>query len=110
MKISRTELRILLLHEYRLGRTSTEAWNNICATMGEGVLSKRMVQHWFNKFIKGNFDLDDLPRCGRPVELDIDKLNELIEQEPRLTHDNTAIGRGAWVLSYHNRKKFEPIG
>jgi hypothetical protein len=33
-KISRRELRVLLLHEFRLGRKATEATSNICGTMG----------------------------------------------------------------------------
>jgi hypothetical protein len=41
MKISRTELRVLLLHEFRLGRKATEATSNICDTMGKNVLSIR---------------------------------------------------------------------
>ncbi len=39
MKISRRELRVLLLHEFRLGRKATEATSNICGTMGKDVLS-----------------------------------------------------------------------
>ena len=36
--ISRKELRLLLLHEFRLNHKATEAANNIYSTMGEGVL------------------------------------------------------------------------
>ena len=38
MKLSRRELRLLLLHEFRLGRKAT---SNICGTMGKDVLSIR---------------------------------------------------------------------
>ena len=41
MKLSRRELRLLLLHEFRLGRKATEATSNICGTMGKDVLSIR---------------------------------------------------------------------
>jgi transposase len=85
MKISRRELRLLLLHEFRLGRKATEATSNICGTMGKDVLSIRTAQHWFNRFKNGNFELDDLPRSGRPLELDVDLLTQLIEEDPRLT-------------------------
>ena len=59
--ISRRELRLLLLHEFRLGRKATEATSNICSTMGKDVLSIRTAQHWFHRFKNGNFELDDLP-------------------------------------------------
>ncbi len=42
-KISRRELRLLLLHEFRLGRKATEATSNICGTMGKDY--SPFVQH-----------------------------------------------------------------
>ena len=59
MNLSRKELRVLLLHEFRLGRKSTQTARNICSTMGENTLSIRTVQHWFNQFKNGNFELND---------------------------------------------------
>jgi hypothetical protein len=53
--------------------------------MGKDILSIRTAQHWFNRFKNGNFELDDLPRSGRPLELDVDLLTQLIEEDPRLT-------------------------
>jgi len=53
--------------------------------MGDNVLSTRTAQHWFNRFKNGNLELDDLPRSGRPVEVDVNLLKQLIEQDPRLT-------------------------
>ncbi|CAF1265718.1 unnamed protein product [Didymodactylos carnosus] len=94
MKISRRELRVLLLHEFRLGRKATEATSNIYGTMGKDVLSIRATQHWFNRFKNGNFELDDLPRSGRPLEVDTDVLKQLIKEDPRLTTRCLAERRG----------------
>ncbi|CAF1659633.1 unnamed protein product [Adineta ricciae] len=85
MKISRRELRVLLLHEFRSGSKATEATRNICSTMGKDALSIRTAQHWFHRFKNGNFELDDLPHTGRPSEVDMDHLKQLIEEDPRLT-------------------------
>ncbi|CAF1352684.1 unnamed protein product [Rotaria magnacalcarata] len=85
MKLSRRELRVLLLHEFRLGLKATKATSNICGTMGKDVLSIRTAQHWFHRFKNGNFELDDLPHTGRPLEVDMDLLKQLIEQDPHLT-------------------------
>jgi hypothetical protein len=41
MNLSHREIRVLLLHKFRLGHKATEAANNICSTMGEDVLSIR---------------------------------------------------------------------
>ena len=67
MKLFRRELRLLLLHEFRLGRKAMEAASNICGTMGKAVLSIRTAQHWFHRFKNGSFELDDLPHSGRPL-------------------------------------------
>ena len=85
MDISRKELRLLLLHEFRLGHKATEATRNICVTMVEGLLSYDTAKHWFQRFKDGNFDFDDSPHPGRQIEIDIELLKELIEEEPRST-------------------------
>ena len=85
MNLSCKEFPVLLLHEFRLGHKATEAARNICSTMGEDTLSIRTVQHWFNRFQSGNFELNDSRHSGRPLEVDVDVLKQLIEEDPRLT-------------------------
>ena len=75
MNLSRREIRVLVLHEFRLGHKATEATNNICSTIGQDVLSIRTSQHWFNRFKNYNLELDDLPRSDRSLEVDVDHLN-----------------------------------
>ena len=53
--------------------------------MGENVLSIRTAQHCFNRVKNGNLELDDLSRSGRPMELDVEIIKQLIEEDPRLT-------------------------
>ena len=93
---------MLLLHEFRLGRKATGAANNISSTMGEDVLSIRTAQRWFNRFKNGNFELDDLSRSGRPMELDVDLLKQLIEEDPRLTLRCLEEQLGALILRWKN--------
>jgi histone-lysine N-methyltransferase SETMAR len=85
MKISHKELRVLLLHEFRLGHKAKEAASNICRTMGKDVVSIRTAQRWFNRFKNGEFELDDQPHPIRSLEVDLDVLQQLIEEDPRLT-------------------------
>ena len=42
-------------------------------------MTDRMCQKWFAKFCAGDFLLDDAPRSGRPVEVDSDPVETLIE-------------------------------
>ena len=44
INLSRREIRVLLLHEFRLGHKATEAVNNICSKMGQGLVSTRTAQ------------------------------------------------------------------
>ena len=85
INLSRREIRVLLLHEFRLRRKATETTNNICSTVGEDLLSIRTAQHCFNRFKNGNLELDDLLRSGRLLELDVELLKQLIEEDTRLT-------------------------
>ena len=85
LKISRRELRVLLLHGFRLGHKATETISNVGSTMGKDMLSIHTAKHWFNQFKNGNFELNHLPRSGGPLEVDLDALKQLIEQDPRLT-------------------------
>ena len=85
INLSLREIRVLLLHEFRLGHKATEAANNICSTMGQGLVSTRTAQRWFNQFKNGDLELDDVPRSDRSMELDVDFLKQLIEQDPRST-------------------------
>ena len=71
-----------MLHEFRLGRKATEATSSICSTMGKEVLSIRTAQYWFKN---SNLELDDLPRSGRTLAVDLDVLKQLIEEDARLT-------------------------
>ena len=53
--------------------------------MGEDILSICTAQQWLNRIKNGNLEFDDLLRSGRPLELDVDLLKQLIEEHPRLT-------------------------
>ena len=53
--------------------------------MGQDIISSRAARHWFNRFNNGNYELNDSSRSGRPVEVDLDRLKQLIEEDPWLT-------------------------
>ena len=78
MNLSHRDIRALVLHEFRAGRTATEATNNICSTMDADILSICTAQHWLNRIKNGNLELDGLLRSGRPLELDVDLLKQLL--------------------------------
>ena len=85
MNLSRRKICVLLLHQFLLVRKSTKATNNICKTMGQDIISSRTARRWFNRFNNGNYELNDSSRSGRPVEVDLDRLTQFIEDDPWLT-------------------------
>lgn len=59
MQISRRELRVLLLHEFCLGRKTKEATCDIFSTMAKDALSICTAQHLFHRFKNNKFERDD---------------------------------------------------
>ena len=53
--------------------------------MDQDIISACTADRWFNRFNNGNYGLDDLSRSGRPVEVDLNRLKQLIEDDPWLT-------------------------
>ena len=52
---------------------------------GEGAVTDRTSQKWFAKFHAGDFALDGAPWSGRPVEVDSDQIETLIENSQHYT-------------------------
>ena len=59
--------------------TQLKCKENIYAVYGEGAMADQTCQKWFLKFHAGDFSLDNVPQSGRPVEVDSDQIETLIE-------------------------------
>ena len=57
---------------------------------GEGAVTHWMYQMWFVKFCAGNFSLDNAPQSGRPVEVESDQIETLIENDQSYTTQEIA--------------------
>ena len=75
----------VMLYYFKNGKNATEMQKKIYAVYGEGVVTDRTCYKWFVKFCAGDFLLDDAPRSGRPVEVDIDQIETSIENNQRYT-------------------------
>ncbi|GFV05543.1 histone-lysine N-methyltransferase SETMAR [Trichonephila clavipes] len=69
----------------RKGKNAVQARKKLSDVYGEGVLTVRQCQNWFAKFRSGNFDAEDAPRLGRPVEADKDAIKALVDANRRIT-------------------------
>ena len=81
LKIEEKEqhFRHIMLYYFKKGKNATETQKKICAAYGEGAVTDWTCQKWFAKFRAGDLSLDHAPRSGRPVEVDSDQIETLIE-------------------------------
>ena len=79
-----------MLYYFKKGKNTTEMQKTICAVYGEGAVTDRTCQKWFAKFRAGDFSLDNAPRSGRPVEVDSDQIETLIQNNQRYTTQEIA--------------------
>jgi hypothetical protein len=75
MEREEQHLRHILLFYHQKGENAAQTRKKISDMYGEDVLTKHQCQNWFAKFQSGNFDVEDAPSSGRPVETDKDTIN-----------------------------------
>ena len=72
MEGKKQHFRPIMLYYFKKGKNTTEMQKKICAVYGDGSVTDQTRQKWFAKFRAGDFLLADVPRSGRPVEVDSD--------------------------------------
>ena len=73
-----------MLYYFEKGKNTTETPKKIYAFYGEGAVTDQTSQKRFAKFPAGYFSLDnDSPRSDRPVEVDNNQIETLIENNQR---------------------------
>ena len=68
----------IMFYYFKKGKNTTET-QKFCAAYGEDAMTDQTCQNWFAKFRAGDFLLGDAPQSGRPVEVDRDQIETLIE-------------------------------
>jgi [histone H3]-lysine36 N-dimethyltransferase SETMAR len=114
MEANLLHIRHCLLYEFQLEHSAAAAQRSICAALGEHAVSERTCQYWWTRFRGGNFSLEDEHRAGRPLELDLGALSNLLEVSARrttrelaeqLNTDHATIERGL-----HSLGKVQKLG
>ncbi|GFV60362.1 histone-lysine N-methyltransferase SETMAR [Trichonephila clavipes] len=77
MERDKQHFRHILLFYYRKGKNAVQARKKLTDVYGEGVLTVGQCQKWFAKFRSDNFDVEDTPHWGRPVEADKDAIKNI---------------------------------
>ena len=90
MQNSKEHVRHCLLYEFQLGHTASEATRNICEAIGRDAMTTSTAYVWFERFRNQDYFLQDKTKSGRPTEINLDELKQLIESDPSLTTYNVA--------------------
>ncbi|GFU82615.1 histone-lysine N-methyltransferase SETMAR [Trichonephila clavipes] len=85
MENQKGHFRHILLFYFRKGKNASQAHKQLCAVYGNEALNERQCQNWFAKFRSGDFSLKDEKRSGRPVEVDDDLINAIIDSDRHST-------------------------
>jgi [histone H3]-lysine36 N-dimethyltransferase SETMAR len=85
MEMKEVQLRSIILYEFKLGHNATIAVKNICNAMGRDAIKLRKCQMCFKRFRSGNFDIEDLPRSGRPKVIESDEIRVAVEADSKIT-------------------------
>lgn len=75
-------VRHCMLFLLNFGKSAAETKKTIDEAFGEDSVGTSTIREWFAKLKKGDFDLKDKPRSGRPQEFDNDDLKVLHEEDP----------------------------
>ena len=68
------------VYYFKKGKNTTEMQKKICAVYGEDAMTNWTCLKWFANFHAGDFLLGDAPWLGRPVEVDSDQIETVIEK------------------------------
>ena len=84
MENQKERYRRILLFYFRKEKNASQARKKLRAVYGDEVLKERQCQNWFDKF-RSDFSLEDDKRSGRPVEVDDDLIEAIIDSDRHST-------------------------
>ena len=84
MEVDKIHLRHVLLWEFRKNTNPTDFQRMVTEIYGY-IIDVSTCRRWFKQFKSGDYNLEDKERSGRPVKIDVKRLEEIIEANPRLT-------------------------
>ena len=89
-ELNKRHLRGLLIYFFNLKKSAAVAHRLFVEIYGEAALSDRSCREWFRKFEKGEFDIEDKERSGRPKVYEDVELEALLDRDSCQTQEQLA--------------------
>ncbi|GBL99338.1 Histone-lysine N-methyltransferase SETMAR [Araneus ventricosus] len=91
MELSRQQIRKSMNYEFRNKLSASKCHQKMCESLGINTVSYDTIKVWFRKFKAGNFDIEDEPRSGCPIEVDCEQLKHIIDQDRNVSTRTIAL-------------------
>ena len=101
MEDRKAHIRHVVLWLYRQGDSTQQTVEKICAQYGRTAVTIRTVQRWFKRFQRGNFNLEDEDRGGRPSVINEGAIKTLVDDNPRIDISEVAERLGVSPASVY---------
>lgn len=91
MLSEKLKIRVAIFYEFKLGTKAPVVFDKLCKVFGPNCVTDRTVRNLYSKFRSGDFNLEDKPRSGRPRDIDLELLDQVISEDPTKTCSSLAI-------------------
>lgn len=87
---SNTELRVVMRYNFLRQLSVDECVEEMNTVLGEKCPHRTTVYRWYREFGRGNFNVNDAQRSGRPIEVTVSenvaKVSKLLKEDRRITY------------------------
>ncbi|CAH1408195.1 unnamed protein product [Nezara viridula] len=87
---SKVEYRMILRYNFARGLSIDQCFEEMVPVLGEDCPHRSTISRWYREFKRGNFQLEDAPRSGRPAsavtEENINAVRKLLEEDGGVTY------------------------
>ena len=90
MNLDKFYLRHFMIYEFREDQYDIKIVGNIYTVYGPNKVKVRLVQFWFNKFRKGNINLEEAKHSRCFSLLNSDDLRTILNEDPSQSCENLA--------------------
>lgn len=98
-------LREVLLFCFNMKKTAAESHRMLSSTYGEDAISERTCREWFQRFKKGDFNVEDRHSGEREKVFEDAELETLLSEDSRQTQDELARSVGVTQQAISKRLK-----